>query len=327
LIINEKVHITNVCQQGISHQRIFNKVSTIFSIIMKHFTKIIIVLAMLVCIATKSNGQPYPIPAKSATIGYLTFFGPPGLPGAGTYGSIEKYEAVDTVINNITYQHWNSHFTRYKDNRMWLLDPQKSTPDSLVERVYYDFNLAENDSFLIFDEHYAVVTNVTVYNTPNGQQRKRIRLFIEEMPGGARMDWIEGIGDVNNGILYENQLGLSDVGSFIVCFTDSSGLAFKKQGFDFPCDSLDSYVNLYETSAKTENILSVDIWPNPFQNAFSIKVPNPDKLNSVSLFNTSGILLLRSQNTLIDTQELAPGIYFVRIDYDSEYYFRKMLKN
>ena len=282
---------------------------------------------LLTIFAFISNAQSYPIPQKSATIGYLSFFGPPGLPGAGNYGSIENLESRDTIINNKTYQYWNTHLTRYEANRMWYVDPYKSAPDSLVERVYYDFNLTENDSFMIFDEYNAVVTDVSTYNTPNGQQRKRIRLFIEEMTGGERMDWIEGIGDVNNGILYENQLGLSDMGSLIVCVTDSSGLVYKKQGFEVPCDSLEGYVSLYETSATTKNTTQVEIWPNPFHNWLNIKALNQEKLKLVSVFNSSGQLLLQSNKSTIETHAFEKGIYFIKIDYDSELYYRKMIKN
>jgi len=280
---------------------------------------------LMIFFVLKSNAQPYPIPPKSASIGYISFFGPPGLPGAGSYGSVENFEASDTIINNKTYQYWNTHLTRYDENRMWYIDPYQSTMDSLVERVYYDFNLTKNDSFLIFDEYNAVVTEVSTYYTPNGQHRKRIRLYIDEM--GERMDWIEGIGDVNNGILYENQLGLSDMGSSIVCFTDSSGLVYKKQGFEIPCDSLEGYVNLYETSATTKNTIQVEIWPNPFHNWLNIKVLNPEKLKLVSVFNSSGRLLLQSNKSTIETHALEKGIYFTKIDYDSELYYLKIIKN
>lgn len=192
--------------------------------------------------------QTYPIPAHNAEWGHVTFYGPPGLPGAGSYGSISRYDGKDTIINQQTYQHWGATtFTRYENNKMYVIDTYNSKFDSIAELIYYDFNLAVNDTFFLpysGSNFYAVVDKISNFKALNGETRKEILLKTKDFTCSYLLRWIEGIGDIYNGLFYRGQLGLCDIYDRTVCFADSSGSIYKESNFDYPCESLDDYINI-----------------------------------------------------------------------------------
>lgn len=193
--------------------------------------------------------QTYPIPAPGSQWGELTFLGPPCVPGAGNYGSVYRYNGRDTIIDEQIYQYWGSGtFTRYDDNKLYLIDKYRSKPDSIVEFIYYDFNLEVGDRFLLpitYDTVYAIVEEVSNFSTLNGQTRKKIflRAYDNDSNLLVQLEWIEGIGAVNNILFYENQLmynGTTDIYTHVVCFSDSSGYVYKDERFDYSCDEIES---------------------------------------------------------------------------------------
>jgi hypothetical protein len=283
---------------------------------------------ILITLFMYGYAQEYPIPAPDSRWGGLTMYGPPGLPGSGYYGSVEKYSVKDTVINGISFQYWGGEYSRYVDNKLLILDKLNSTSDSLVEEVYYDFNLEVNDSFRIsrYLNSYAVVTEKTVFKSLNGQSRKRILLNGK----GFYLDWIEGIGDVWNGVFYHNQIGLYDIHWWVVCYSDSSGTVFKDERINFPCDSLDGYVELFDTTHVDNNSVLQDnskiIFPNPFTDQITIDTSKLPQFTSVSILNSTGEVLVKTTNRVINTSVLKSGLYILKIEYERECYFRKMIK-
>lgn len=276
--------------------------------------------------------QTYPIPATGSQWGCVTMLGPPGLTGSGLYGNIEKYNIADTVIQDFTYQHWAGVYTRYVNNRLVRLDIKNSKPDSLVETVYYDFNLNVNDSFLIsrFNK-YATVTDVSYIQTLNGQTRKRILLRVKDFTCINRLEWIEGIGDIRNSVFYEWQLGMCDIYRSVVCFSDSSGEIYLENGFTHPCDSLNSYVRLFDATSidnvKTNILKQRVAYPNPFSSEIKIDLSGLFQFKTASLFNAAGVLVVQTDHDVIQTYDLKPGIYVLKIELGNECFYRKMIKN
>jgi hypothetical protein len=287
--------------------------------------------AFLFVIAYNGYGQNYPIPAENSSWGIVTCYGPPGLPGAGCYGGIEKYEINDTVMNGKTYQCWGGNmYTRYLNNKMLMIDTYNFTPDSMVEAEYYDFNLEVNDRFLLpqfFDSIYAVVYETHLFNMLNGQTRKRLKLYIDGHIGcSGLLDWIEGIGDINNTVFYTYQLGLCDIYPRIVCFSDSSGQVYKEPGFDYPCNSLENYVDLYDNIKDFKSSTDLKVLPNPFINEIIVDFPDLSAIKSIALYSTMGDLILKTDHNILNTLILEAGLYILKIDFDNQYVLCKMIK-
>ena len=204
-----------------------------------------LICCFLISFTVISYSQSYPIPAPGSQWGELTsaLFG-------DDYGSYFTYDGKDTIINDQTYQYWYENtFTRYEDNKLYKLENYWSNPDSMVELVYYDFNLTVNDSFLLpitFDTVYANVTDVSYITTLNGQSRKKIELWSYDPEFAGRFEWIEGIGDVLNTLFYtyQSQFYVTDIFTRLVCFSDSSGDVYKDKNFDYPCELLLDYEEL-----------------------------------------------------------------------------------
>lgn len=289
-----------------------------------------LIIICLINLGLDGYCQIYPIPASGSQWGCTTMLGPPGLPGAGIYGDIERYEITDTIIQNVTYQHWAGEYTRYVNNRLLLLDVKHSTPDSLIETVYYDFNLAVNDSFLInrFNE-YAIVEEVSTFQTLNGQTRKRILLRADHFTCINRLEWIEGIGDISNSVFYVWQLGTCDIYRKVVCFSDSLGDVYLENGFSYPCDSLDHYVKLFETGAANPLDVSsvITAYPNPFSDRISVEMTDLTSFRSASLYTMSGIMVETTKDTVIQTAYLKPGVYFLKVEFEAGIMYYKMIKN
>lgn len=275
----------------------------------------ILISLVMLSLSILGFSQNYPIPANNSQWGEVTFLGPPGLPGAGSYGSIYRYDGKDTVINNQKYQYWQGIYTRYDNNKLITIDPIRSLPDSIIEVVYYDFNLALKDSFLLplpYDSIYAIVEEISAFKALNGQTRKKIILTVNDFPYSQKLKWIEGIGDISNGIFYLNQLGMSDIYNRVVCFSDSSGSVYKELNFNYPCDSLDNYVKLIDGIFEQITYDSeIKIIPNPVIDKLVVK-SNWD-FEKIRVLNTNGQVLIESTDNDIDCSNLDGGLYFLEL--------------
>lgn len=302
----------------------------------------LLILLTLISLSFRTYSQSYPIPAPDSQWGNVSMYGPPGLTGAGHYGSTLRYNGKDTVINEQTYQYWEGVYTRYNNNKMYMIDKYSSKPDSIVEVVLYDFNLAVNDTFLlpIFSQYgsYAIVNNVSDFTALNGQTRIEITLSIKGQICANNLKWIEGIGDVNNGVLYPYTIGICDISHRVVCFSDSSGNVYKEAGFDYPCDSLDNYVHLFDEITEpvtsdfgSKTFSKIELFPNPANEFVQVKIAGLMNYTA-ELYDTGGKLLLASStinSTLrINLMSIKRGIYMMQFKSNNEVIgVRRVVKN
>jgi hypothetical protein len=133
--------------------------------------------------------------------------------------------------------------------------------------------------------------------------------------------WIEGIGDIQNGLFYLSQIGLYDIYASIVCFSDKNGLIYKRDGFDYPCEDIGNYFESWSglnEIKKEENV----VFPNPFKNsiAFKVDIALTAADATLNLYSTVGLLIKqlpitgRGQFTqTFDLSDLNKGIYFAII--------------
>ncbi len=80
-----------------------------------------------------------------------------------------------------------------------------------------------------------------------------------------------------------------------------------------------------ETSDK---LASLAIWPNPFNTQLTIQLAIPSF--ELQLFNANGALVLeataRLNEQIINTDELAPGAYFIKVNQEGKTFYRKLVK-
>lgn len=279
------------------------------------------VLTLLLLLGNFIYSQTYPIPASEARWGMVQAWGPPDLPGAGKTGYYFTFNGKDTIINNILYQAWSkTRFTRYDGDILYIIDSLCSTTNEIVELKYYDFNLEVNDTFLLPEidfgnEIIATVTDVSTMIDIAGKIRKVVEL---ETPDHIKLKWVEGLGDVYYGLFYMNGIySASDMGSWLVCYSDSSGNVYKQEGFDFPCDSLDYY---YVQFNAVEEVLickdEIKVFPNPFTNYINIETEENSVMIRIS--NLKGQELIMSHQKQIQCGGLKNGLYFLEVIFDDK---------
>lgn len=258
---------------------------------------------------------------EGAFYGYVSCYGPPGLPGAGCYGQSDSVTQIhDTLINNKTYQVSSHGITRYINKKLYYYNQDHSLdqfnfPDN--EYVLYDFGLQVKDTFHLpyprTKDNNLVVTSRTQRLMQNGEYRTE--LILRNSNWSFR--WIEGIGDIQNGLFYLNQIGLYDIYASIVCFSDKNGLIYKRDGFDYPCENIDNYFESWSGLNELKKEVNV-VFPNPFKNSIAIKVDIALTATdaTLNLYSTDGLLIKqlpitgRGQFTqTFDLSDLNKGIY------------------
>lgn len=285
----------------------------------------IILFCTTIFILSNMISQEIKMFPEGAFYGYLSCFGPPGIPGAGCYGQSDSVTQIhDTLINNKTYQVSSHGITRYLNKKLYYYNlnhnlDQFNFPDN--EYVLYDFGLQVNDTFHLpyprtFDNKLLVISQNQRLML-NGEFRTELIL----RNSNWTFRWIEGIGDIYNGLFYMNQIGTYDISSSIVCFSDKNGLIYRRDGFDYPCESIDKYIDLWNglNEKKNEEII---VFPNPFKNSitFNIDISLTATDASLNLFSTDGLLIkqlpITGRGQFIQTfnlTDLNKGIYFAII--------------
>ena len=59
---------------------------------------------------------------------------------------------------------------------------------------------------------------------------------------------------------------------------------------------------------------SFRLYPNPTKTQFTIQLENPLDIKTISIYNNLGQLALTSKDTIVDTSQLASGLYVVEVE-------------
>lgn len=127
----------------------------------------------------------------------------------------------------------------------------------------------------------------------------------------------------NQGIAGGNNTAITNL-------TDSKGTS---NGFLVAFDMNGSSSNFVGSNALGISMLEnpyFSIYPNPVYNELIVKNNLPDGLHSFEIYNSFGQLLMRDKliaNTIVHTQELATGIYFLKVQIGQAIYYHKFIKN
>lgn len=270
-------------------------------------------------------------------------------PGTGatekhTY-SIEK----DTVINNIDYSLLfysydlfviqnviTGNTTTYKDpNKICLggirKDDKKvyfylfenvknlshlselSSMDENEENIIYDFDVAVGDT--LFWKHslwedFSVVISIDSTEINDGSIKRRINFGIN---GNVKDRWIEGVGS-DKGLFgaykYKQSIGHSP---HLFCCTSNDTDLYDTNFFEGCNTDFDLYLPPPIENPNYDG--PVIIYPNPFENELSLKLPSGEEF-LVKIFSIDGALKfdeIISSSKNIDTSNYARGFYILMI--------------
>ena len=269
---------------------------------MKHILFIIVLFSNVLIYAVD-----YPIPASGSKWGRLLY--DPGF----VKGYLDTYDFRDTTLSNgLKYTVWPMtegdysyyNFTRYDSGKVYLADERYS------EHLLYDFSLIKKDTFRYVDSIFNkfatyIVTTDTMIMIENGQYRKQLKLG--SIDGGLchELIWIEGIGDVDEGFFY-NPCAAADGYFTVACFSDSSGLVYKKT--NIPCDSLATYYTAVNSPVYAETTVSLSA-------NNEIKIVTEGNIKMISICSIAGTTLLNTTQNPFSLARLPEGMYFVVVEF------------
>lgn len=127
---------------------------------------------------------------------------------------------------------------------------------------------------------------------------------------------IEGIGGTSS---FYPRIGYCDpVGGPLRCYNDSIIGEYRHANYLGSCDT--TYVGI------EENILSqsTSIFPNPTYGRIQISTEN--SINNTEIYSLSGQRILATKNREIDLSPFSKGIYLVKISFEKEIVYRKIIK-
>ncbi|OQA96349.1 MAG: hypothetical protein BWY22_01763 [Bacteroidetes bacterium ADurb.Bin217] len=214
----------------------------------------------------------------------------------------ERYQVnyTDTIIRDTVYQKFNNDVLHlYIDHKYYIVD-------SLVEGnkyILYDFTLQKDDIFKIeyLDKEF-IVTDRSQVLLENGEYKTHIKLT-----GDCSLEWIEGVGDIQNDFFYINQCFSSDH-KYIACVTDSEGnLIYKKNNFNYSCENIEEYCINNVEIVQTKIFVAY----NPFTNTITIQ--GMQEGMTYILYNSAGVKLESGSEATISTRHLPKGVYTLKV--------------
>jgi len=89
------------------------------------------------------------------------------------------------------------------------------------------------------------------------------------------------------------------------------------------------YINTADEGVNNPGIPEVNIYPNPAHNNVTIYLPEPTATGNVQLMDAVGQVLIEESiknTTSLDIQQLPAGVYIIKVDYDHQSLYKKLIK-
>ena len=122
-------------------------------------------------------------------------------------------------------------------------------------------------------------------------------------------------GETNDTGIFENL----DPGAYELVCTDSNGCSARKEGI----------VDMVSSTYDIQQEIKFTLYPNPTEDFLSIKMSTEIQVNKMKIFNTNGQLIYESasiNNRQVNLSNLKSGIYFVEIEAEGKFGFRRFVK-
>lgn len=177
---------------------------------------------------------------------------------------------------------------------------------NLPERLIYDMDFGVGDTLVpdpALGQGDRKIVQVGTIELLDGVPRKF--LLLESTQCFDTTMWIEGMGDVERLFWTEVfcSMGEDFPPAFIRCFSTNGQLLYKRPDVD----------GCYTSSSKDVVLPEMKVYPNPASDILFFDMENISLLNSVSLFNAVGHIVLRNQipssEGKIDISHLPNGFY------------------
>ena len=196
------------------------------------------------------------------------------------------------------------------------------TDTSLQEYLLYDFNPAINDTFTVYslfdytylNAEYGIVSNVMKVDSIDtifiaGKNRKRISIGCDNC---MEEYWVEGIGNLENGILH-NQMGyFNSITQNLLCVYNSDTLLYVNPEINSCYEYYECPTNIVEENETKK----ITIYPNPVTETSTLKINTSLYNNTLEMYNNQGKLLkiIEMDNEyVINRKDFKSGIYFYLI--------------
>ncbi len=258
--------------------------------------KKLIILVIVLCFFNKAFTQDYTPMLEIGKIWnmYLSFDYPDGY-----YFNIEDVETVE--INGQTYHrivasHNNCDtYLREDVNEKKVYGIWQGE-----EYLHYDFSLNIGDSMWIYGDFY----EITAIEYGDFYGMTNLRYFVLD----DSFNLIEGIGI--------EDYGIAD--------------AFEYGCLNNPIYETVQLINMNQPLAINDITKDeISIYPNPVENILTIK-NSKFKINDAKVYSAVGNLVLSTQfqnkKNIIDVSNLSNGIYFVKLETDTGYLTKKVIK-
>ncbi len=188
-----------------------------------------------------------------------------------------------------------------------LYDFGANVGDTIVVEIGYCYMTPKDSMIYIIDSIKPKIINANLLS----------QFFISYLTSPSYLigdSLLEGIGGAKS--LYP-VVGFCDpTGGPLRCYEDSV-IGYYNTGF-FSCDTV--FVGIDELFLDK----NTTIYPNPTANKVFVKTDKP--FNYIELFNLNGQKLLTTKEVEINLDKLSKGVYFIKIHFEEEVIYRKIIK-
>ena len=245
----------------------------------------------------------------------------------------EEYRVdTDTTIFNQTWKKIKMISTQNPNfiNKFFLRE------DTLTKKVYamnpgqsphlyFDFNASINDTLLLYNLMYNeidtfVVNNKSLFMTVDSIYRNSLKIRNTSIPFSLTEIWIEGVGSTN-GLYYGNKLQyLNSIVTRLEASCYNNQLVYRSP--DLPSNICNINIGITET-----NLYTPKIYPNPATDFLQIE--NISDKTNIEIFSIDGKLQKShtvAENGIVKINELAEGIYIIKLQTEKGLIYRKIIK-
>ncbi len=285
-----------------------------------------VLILLLLLSAHPSHSQTsvyHPFPDSNANWSIYTFQWAGCFPVSDLYEDYSYVLSGDTMINSLTYHKLvipfvqancsnTAHYSGYQGGIRQDTSTRKVYfvyPNDTMEKLLYDFNLQVGDTIegILKSSNPPHDTVISIDSILIGSEYRK-RWFINPF---YDIYIIEGIGCTYGLIEQSPGLGITDLASYSICFSQNGQTLYPNT-----TTSCEVILNLKNVP---ENNLSVSVFPNPFHSSttFTIKGDPGIRNAELKIYNSFGkhisTKIIQGESATIDRKDWTGGIYFYQL--------------
>jgi len=185
--------------------------------------------------------------------------------------------------------------------------------------LLYDFNIAQGDTFNLYDFQNMVVDSVRLIEWGGSIRKHWFFNKIGPEPYNC-LTWIESIGQFGN--FNCPSPCLNSMFDQLLCFHENGNLIYQNPNYT------DCYVYTNVPTITNSNEL-IDLFPNPATTKLKFIIPEIETNIAYTLYNLQGVVQLTGNNNKTETElnvsSLQRGWYFLKINTNKETIIKKII--